>query len=389
MKRRDILLFFCSTPIITCSLKVLAIESKLAVRPEDFGAIGDGMHDDTLALQKAIDSGAGTIIIDKNYLVSPRKIRGVPGVVGNNSVCLDVRSNLKIIGVGALILDKKSKAANGSMLCNITEKEISNFQLSICIDGNNAGERNSFSGLTLINASRCNVTKEAVVKNFTYNGIRLARRSLSCLIDGSSVSNIGYIGIQAQQPRNIIIRNNKINNSGNNAIDLESNKGYQNGHIYNNEIYGCATGIFLESGGNAIIFNNKIKEFKVAGVFLNRINTSANNVKISHNEFKGLLNKTSKGAIAINNNIKNIYISNNKFDDVEYAIWMNGNISNVSIGKNENINVASSFIWIPDKRNDLMNSSIDNYNSNLSTGGHIRILPKGVDLNNYSGVKII
>lgn len=389
MKRREFMLISCLFPAFLYSLNGSAAQSSSIVRPEDYGAVGDGQHDDTLAVQRAIDSGAGTVILDKKYLVSPRQKKGVPGVVGDNSVCIDIRSHLKLVGNGSLVLDKNSQAANGSMLCNLSETEISDFHLSIILDGSNSGRKKSFSGVTLINANRCNITKGCVIKNFTYNGIRFARRSLSCLIDGVSVSNVGYIGIQAQQPRNIILRNNIIRGTEDNGIDLESNNGYQDAHIYNNLIVGCNVGVFLESGGNAIIFNNDIMDFRVSGVFMNRINTSANNVKISNNKFRGLMQGTTKGAIAINNNIKNISISNNEFDSVEHVVWMNGNISQIHIGKNKIKNIGSSFLWVPDKKNDLTNTTIDNENSFLLDGGKVRIFPEGINIKDYAGVKVI
>ena len=68
---------------------------KLHVTPQMFGAIGDGVADDTKALQDAIDSGASEILLaDKTYLIE-------------NTLYL--KSNLSIVGVGAKI--KKTSAS--------------------------------------------------------------------------------------------------------------------------------------------------------------------------------------------------------------------------------------------------------------------------------------
>ena len=50
---------------------------------KDFGATGDGTTDDTVAIQLALDSGAGTIVFpDGTYLVNPLTSRTDPATSG-------------------------------------------------------------------------------------------------------------------------------------------------------------------------------------------------------------------------------------------------------------------------------------------------------------------
>jgi len=72
------------------------------VTPEMFGAAGDGVTDDTVAIQAAMDSGSCVVFRTRIYLVSPRS-----GEYGH--VCLHVRSGQRIHLNGATI-----KIANNS-----------------------------------------------------------------------------------------------------------------------------------------------------------------------------------------------------------------------------------------------------------------------------------
>ena len=66
------------------SLKLLTVKDY--VTPEMYGAAGDGVTDDTAAVQSAIDSGVGTVLLLGTYLITAQlhaagsqKIMGVPG----------------------------------------------------------------------------------------------------------------------------------------------------------------------------------------------------------------------------------------------------------------------------------------------------------------------
>jgi len=75
------------------------VEAKLSesVSVQDFGATGDGVTDDTVAIQFALDSGAENIYFpDGTYLVSSQA-----NYSGGDGYCLTVPSNVKIQGNGA------------------------------------------------------------------------------------------------------------------------------------------------------------------------------------------------------------------------------------------------------------------------------------------------
>ncbi|EPG9697330.1 right-handed parallel beta-helix repeat-containing protein [Klebsiella aerogenes] len=383
MKRRDFLMLAASSVLASQQALAAPLGNPKAVRPEDFGAKGDGLADDTNPIQKAINSGADEIIFSGKYKVTPQSFPGIPGVIGHNSVCLDVKSNQVLKGQGKIILGKSSHGNSGAILANITSQQINDTTISVSIDGGQIGGKNGFSGIVLINAKRCVIGNDISISNMSYNGIRLARSSLSCRIQNVNIKNVGYIGIQAQQPRNIFVCNNTIENTKDNAIDFESNKGYQDGYIHDNTITKCKTGIFLESGGNCSIYNNKISKFYVAGIFLNRINTPANNVRIYKNIIDGIGNKVQKGGIAINNNIRTATISSNTFKNLDYSIWANGKISHITVGENKNINIGKSIIRVGNIKNDLTDSVVSKQEMDKSTTPII-----DNDISNYKGLVI-
>ena len=69
----------------------------LWVSPEEFGAIGDGLTNDTEAIQKAINfignNGGGTVYFSNSYVVSPTEI-------GNTGALYMKYDNVKIVGKG-------------------------------------------------------------------------------------------------------------------------------------------------------------------------------------------------------------------------------------------------------------------------------------------------
>ncbi|WP_261455997.1 right-handed parallel beta-helix repeat-containing protein [Serratia ficaria] len=336
----------------------LALASMQLCRPEDYGAKGDGATDDTLALQKALDSGCGSLYLAANYLVSPQKHPGIPGIIGANSVCLDIKSNIRVYGPGTIILKPGAKGSSGAILANVSAGNIKNCSVEVQIDGNKDSAKGKFSGIVFINGDSCKVTEKTVIKNVSYNGIQFAGSSNNCIAKGSKVSNIGYIGIQAQKPQNIIVSDCVIRKTKDNAIDFESNKGTQNGVIKNNNISDCKAGVFLESGGNCLIADNVISNFKTAGIFLNRINTPADNVKISGNTIKNSASEAKFGGVAINNAIKNVIISGNKITGVKYGIWTNRGISNLTVNENEFSNIGEAILRIARSKNALVRSKI-------------------------------
>ncbi|WP_233963540.1 right-handed parallel beta-helix repeat-containing protein [Pectobacterium versatile] len=328
------------------------------ITPEQFGAVGDGVTDDTLSIQAAIDSGYKNIYLTKRYAVSPIKHPGVPGIIGKDSVCLKLRSELRLYGDGEILLAEGSEGVSGAVLSNISTEGIRNCIVEVVVDGQNVGGQRGFSGIVFINANDCATTSKTKITNVTYNGIQFARGSHGCSCYGTTITNVGYIGIQAQNPINIAVEHCNIRKTRDNAIDFESNRGRQNGKIKDNKIIDCKAGVFLESGGNCFIENNNISLFKTAGIFLNRINTPADNVQIRNNTISGYGQTVQFGGIAINNAIKNVMIEGNIISGMKYGVWTNGGISDVTMNLNTFNDISESLLRIADGSNQLVKSKI-------------------------------
>ncbi len=63
-----------------CGLMILAAATVVAANVRDFGAVGDGVHDDTAAIQKAIDAGGAVTVPGGTYLTGTLYLRSNGGL---------------------------------------------------------------------------------------------------------------------------------------------------------------------------------------------------------------------------------------------------------------------------------------------------------------------
>jgi len=158
------------------------VEAKLreSVSVKDFGAVGDGVTDDTAKIQAAVDAvsaaGGGTLLIlAGTYLVSSS---------------INVGSNIHIRGRGQIILDDNADCSVISINANSSNVSIKD----ISIDGN-----------------RLNQTLETVGEESEYGGIEIGNFCDQVLIDGCTITECYGYGIENNNsPSNITITNNTI-----------------------------------------------------------------------------------------------------------------------------------------------------------------------------------
>lgn len=90
------------------SLGAVVISLDGSVSPKQFGAYGDGTHDDTVALQSAIDKFNYIIIPSGTYMIKAQDDEHKSGSYNHNNVTynggLHLRSNLTIEGYGEAVL---------------------------------------------------------------------------------------------------------------------------------------------------------------------------------------------------------------------------------------------------------------------------------------------
>jgi hypothetical protein len=125
------------------------VQTKLreSVSVKDFGATGDGVTDDTAAIQAALDSGAKRIsfVEGETYLVSQTGTKTIVSTA--NRFCLDVPSSVEIDGHFATI--KLANSQNATILVNQNAGTTRDSRIKIRnlnLDGNQANQTTPATG---------------------------------------------------------------------------------------------------------------------------------------------------------------------------------------------------------------------------------------------------
>ncbi len=187
----------------------------------DFGAKGDGVSDDTLAIQAAFDSVATTGGVRTIYFPSGTYI--VTGVININKNEITVRGegessrimvksgtgDLKFGGFGAIFL-----LAAGTK--NVTIRDLH-------FDGN--ADNNTASTYCAIRGENTDflTVRDTFIRNTPFNGILLEATTLphtNFTIVGNRLTNIGWRGIQVSYGDTGIVSGNTIYSSGNHGISI-------------------------------------------------------------------------------------------------------------------------------------------------------------------------
>ncbi len=166
--------------------RTLQEKARETLSVQDFGAIGDAVTDDTLALQKAFDSGAGAIFLPRGiyiigsvngrdiYLYGPGTLRKKPGTKG---VLLNLVGDNRIEGV-TLDYDWKNAAQTPPYFDNVTLQQAGG-TLTLC----GVAFRRSFasavfvSGASLSTDMNCSFTEGA-----PHNGLSGGRERVTYYI---------------------------------------------------------------------------------------------------------------------------------------------------------------------------------------------------------------
>jgi hypothetical protein len=192
------------------------VQTKLreTVSVKDFGAVGDGVTDDTVAIQAAINAvgsiNGGVIYFPTGvYLVSQ-------GTIPNQSLYL--QNNVTIIGAGVgATLIKLAPNANSHV---ITGQNVNNIGIyNLAIDGDRANQILDVHGIQLLNVSGAIIQNVEVRKVVRY-GIGLQQGTFRRIkIDSVYIHDTGYDGIDIKNRNNnnedIFISNVTVRNWAN------------------------------------------------------------------------------------------------------------------------------------------------------------------------------
>jgi parallel beta-helix repeat protein len=247
------------------------------VSVKDFGAVGDGVTDDTAAIQAAIDAAPGGLFFPKGtYAVTP--------VSGQNYCLLMDTKTIHLHGNNATI---SMATTDNKQALRIQDSD--NFVISgLSFVG--SGTNGADGGQGLLQLYQCDnaVIQNCIVKDANCDGIAIAVCSnitvSNCIFDNCSKSSLypnGSTGVS--------LSGNIIKNIG--------------GHTVSSSIVG--TGIQLSGNTDCSVVGNSIIDGLGIGIYCNQTGTTApkRNV-ISGNTVKGITNPTNvnvSGGIRLSN----------------------------------------------------------------------------------------
>lgn len=317
------------------------VQSKLreTVSVLDFGAAGDGVTDDALAIQAAIDAvnvaGGGKVIIPAGhtFIVGARSVTGiavgVAGIVLKDNVTLQLDGTLKVkanaYGAGAFygaIRSLDTGVSNAAIIGSGT------------IDGNKANQTASAQCSNVYLTCVFNVKVNGIYSlNPNGMGIQLVpvtgSTHTACAVTNCFVNGSTNIGIQASHGLSLVITNNRITTCTNNGIDVYGDNGTTSPDdgvitISDNVIAGTLVGVFVETSTRVCVTGNAV-DASTAGFAVNRINGAPALVT-----FSGNTTSTCPTAITVTGDTNGVLINGNTFGFSSVGLQLGGGGGNIS-----------------------------------------------------------
>lgn len=357
--------------------EVETLASKLSfsiffITPEMYGAKGDGVTDDRIPIQNALNeaysnylnkNGPTEVILGKHYAVSlnPDSVL-LPGEVSAGRAVFNLQDGVTVSGYGKLTLLNHTGTTSGAVFTNWigTADDVTIRDITIDAQyGVTTGR--GITGINICDSMRVNIESVKAL-NCSGGGIYLRRSRGTNKIDGAYgcsqsnirgciVDNTYYIGIQCERPNMVNIESNIVTNTGDNGIDIEGNDSSTTNQgvgmsciILGNNLKGVKNGVFIESLGNVKVSANYIITPGLAAVF-NRINSGAFQCTFDDNTCQGANSATPSGmGVRLINQIGRMMIQNNKFSNFVNSIHCADRIDRVYIGHNYHANISGGLL---------------------------------------------
>lgn len=278
------------------------VQTKLreTVSVKDFGAVGDGVTDDTTAIQAALNSGAKTV----NFPSGTYKI----------TATLNVSSNTKIVGSSATVVCSVTIAFQALAQSNISiiGMEIQGPGAAVVPAVPEDGGIN-FGNITSTNGCTNTLVQNCTIHGF-YTGVSARYGSGAKLFD-SEVYDFSLYGVMLSRNDGFNVSRNYIHGSivstGTNSYCISATGGSGSGDtqiqctVSNNRLCDApAWSAFMSHDIASLLFTNNIVTNTRNGIDVTAASgTSLRNIVISGNYFEGTTTDTWSAANAANTGV--------------------------------------------------------------------------------------
>lgn len=208
-----------------CVITDAAGESKPYVTPEMYGAVGDGIQDDSDALQKAFNDGRDVVFLNNYYVTATIKIEGKSylKVYGNNHT-------IRVESKEPTLLDRARRTVFSILRCHHISFEDLTIQssadqnlLAIEHDESDAPRvyTNHFKSSN-IEGFEVKLTKHLLIRNYTSHNLNcdITLRECKKVQIDNWYSDNSLMGLYTSQVKDISISNFRVVSDPDNAIGL-------------------------------------------------------------------------------------------------------------------------------------------------------------------------
>lgn len=322
------------------SFLFLSLSLSATVTPQQFGALADGIHDDTKAIQEALNLRGKVMFPEGTYLISSKLI-----VYSGTSLVGEKNVRIKQTKDTFILFNEHAQSPSG-----IVDNSISVDGLTL--DGSAVDAKSEYAaGIYFCGVSNA-VIKNCNLKDIGGDGIYLGRGGKDSFCENIRINNCTFnnCGRSAANPRQSIavvfaedvrIQNCTMSNTRKTsyAVDVEPNKEDEHCSVV---VSGCRMiGCGISSGGHkstkkSIVVNKchiDCSNTENATIAVVRTNAKiTNNIIIANGKQNGITVVTSPNAVVKKNNIKDASAGVLITDGADNVVIKGNTIENCSSG---------------------------------------------------------